>query len=47
MSGDRVERRAVKTGGADGDRVEVLAGVERGERVVVAGAARTRRRRSA
>ena len=30
-----VERRAVKVGGADGDRVEVLAGLSAGERVVV------------
>jgi hypothetical protein len=29
------ERRAVKTGGADGDRVEVVAGVTAGERVVL------------
>jgi HlyD family secretion protein len=32
---DTVERRAVKTGGADGDRVEVLAGLQPGDRVVV------------
>jgi len=31
-----VERRAVTTGGTDGDRVEILAGVNSGERVVVA-----------
>jgi RND family efflux transporter MFP subunit len=31
-----VERRAVKTGGMDGDRVEVLAGLSSGERVVIA-----------
>ena len=31
-----VERRAVTTGGTDGDRVEVLAGLNGGERVVVA-----------
>ena len=30
-----VDRRAVTTGGADGDRVEVLAGLTAGERVVV------------
>ena len=30
-----VDRRAVTTGGADGDRVEVLAGLNAGERVVV------------
>ena len=33
--GDSVERRAVKIGGSDGDRVEVLAGLRSGERVVV------------
>jgi HlyD family secretion protein len=32
---DTVERRAVKTGGADGDRVEVLAVLQPGDRVVV------------
>jgi hypothetical protein len=32
---DTVERRAVRTGGTDGDRLEVLAGVAAGERVVV------------
>ena len=32
---DSVERRAVKTGGTDGDRLEVLAGLKGGERVVV------------
>jgi RND family efflux transporter MFP subunit len=30
-----VERRAVKTGGPDGDRMEVIAGLRSGERVVV------------
>ena len=35
LAGDVVERRAVKTGGIDGDRVEVLAGLVPGERVVV------------
>ncbi|HEY3043958.1 MAG TPA: efflux RND transporter periplasmic adaptor subunit [Vicinamibacterales bacterium] len=35
VSGDTVERRAVKVGGADGDRVEVLAALRAGERVVV------------
>ena len=30
-----VDRRAVKTGGADGDRVEVVAGLRAGDRVVV------------
>ncbi|MGE0703763.1 MAG: efflux RND transporter periplasmic adaptor subunit [Vicinamibacterales bacterium] len=33
---DVVERRAVTTGGTDGDRVEVVAGLNGGERVVVA-----------
>jgi RND family efflux transporter MFP subunit len=33
----RVERRAVKVGAADGDRVEILTGVTAGERVVVDG----------
>ena len=32
---DRVDRRAVTTGGTDGDRVEVMAGLNAGERVVV------------
>jgi RND family efflux transporter MFP subunit len=36
---DRVERRAVKLGSADGDLVEVVAGLEAGERVVVEGPA--------
>jgi len=35
IMGDSVERRAVKVGGSDGDRVEVLAGLRSGERVVV------------
>jgi RND family efflux transporter MFP subunit len=35
VSGDSVERRAVKVGGSDGDRVEVLAGLRSGDRVVV------------
>jgi RND family efflux transporter MFP subunit len=30
-----VDRRAVKAGGADGDRVEILAGLNSGERIVV------------
>src|SRR6185503_12791818 len=30
-----VDRRAVKVGGADGDRVEVIAGLTAGERVVI------------
>ena len=32
---DTVERRAVRTGGTDGDRLEVLAGLKGGERVVI------------
>ena len=32
---DRVDRRAITTGGTDGDRVEVLAGLDAGDRVVV------------
>jgi RND family efflux transporter MFP subunit len=32
---DTVERRAVRTGGTDGDRLEVLGGLRGGERVVV------------
>ena len=35
VRGDRVERRAIKAGGADGDRVEVVAGLQSGDRVVV------------
>jgi RND family efflux transporter MFP subunit len=35
ITGETVERRAVKTGGADGDRIEVLAGLSAGDRVVV------------
>ena len=31
----RVERRAVRLGGTDGDRVEVLAGLQSGDRVVL------------
>lgn len=34
-SGDTVERRAVRTGGVDGDRVEVLAGLNPGDRLVI------------
>jgi RND family efflux transporter MFP subunit len=34
VKGDRVERRAVKVGGTDGDRVEILAGLQSGEQVV-------------
>ena len=32
---DTVERRAVQTGGTDGDRLEVTGGLSSGERVVV------------
>ena len=35
VGNDLVDRRAVKTGGADEDRLEVLAGLNPGERVVV------------
>jgi HlyD family secretion protein len=35
VQNDRVDRRAITTGGADGDRVEVIAGLNAGERVVV------------
>jgi RND family efflux transporter MFP subunit len=35
VRGDAVERRAVRLGGTDGDRVEVLAGLQSGDRVVV------------
>jgi RND family efflux transporter MFP subunit len=35
VSDDIVDRRAVQTGGVDGDRVEVLAGLNAGERVVL------------
>ena len=33
---DTVERRAVQTGGTDGDRLEIRAGLQSGDRVVVA-----------
>lgn len=36
LNGQTVERRAVKVGGTDGDRVEVLAGLKGGDRVVIA-----------
>jgi RND family efflux transporter MFP subunit len=36
VTGQTVERRAVKIGGTDGDRVEVLAGLKGGDRIVVA-----------
>jgi multidrug efflux pump subunit AcrA (membrane-fusion protein) len=32
---DTVERRAIKVGGTDADRLEVLAGLNAGERVVL------------
>jgi RND family efflux transporter MFP subunit len=35
VNGQTVERRAVKIGGTDGDRVEVLAGLKGGDRIVV------------
>jgi RND family efflux transporter MFP subunit len=35
LQGEVVDRRAVKAGGTDGDRLEVLAGLQVGERVVV------------
>ena len=35
LKDDTVERRAVTTGGTDGDQIEVLGGVSGGERVVV------------
>jgi RND family efflux transporter MFP subunit len=35
VANDVVDRRAVKVGGTDGDRVEVIAGLNAGERVVV------------
>ena len=35
VANDRVDRRAITTGGTDGDRVEVIAGLNAGERVVV------------
>jgi RND family efflux transporter MFP subunit len=35
VRGDTVERRAVRTGGTDGDRVEVVAGLQSGDRVVL------------
>jgi RND family efflux transporter MFP subunit len=36
VNGQTVERRAVKIGGTDGERVEVLAGLKGGDRVVIA-----------
>jgi RND family efflux transporter MFP subunit len=35
LRGDAVERRAVKIGGTDGDRIEILAGLSGGDRVVI------------
>jgi RND family efflux transporter MFP subunit len=35
VRGDAVERRAIRIGGTDGDRVEVLAGLQPGDRVVL------------
>jgi RND family efflux transporter MFP subunit len=35
VQGEVVDRRAVKVGGTDGERLEVLAGLQSGERVVV------------
>src|SRR4030095_3313669 len=35
VRGDTVERRAVRVGGTDGDRLEVLAGLTSSDRVVV------------
>jgi RND family efflux transporter MFP subunit len=37
LKGDRVERRAIKTGNAQGDQIEVLSGLSAGDRVVVEG----------
>jgi RND family efflux transporter MFP subunit len=36
VNGETVERRAIKVGGTDGDRVEVMAGLKGGDRVVIA-----------
>jgi len=35
VSGETVERRVVRTGGTDGDRIEIVAGLKPGERVVL------------
>ena len=35
LTGETVERRAIKTGGADGDKLEVVAGLTSRDRVVV------------
>jgi multidrug efflux pump subunit AcrA (membrane-fusion protein) len=37
VQGDRVERRAVKVGAEDGGQIEVVSGINAGERVVVEG----------
>jgi len=39
VRGDRVERRAVKTGANDGDLTEVVSGLTAGDRVVTDGVA--------
>jgi RND family efflux transporter MFP subunit len=39
VRGDRVERRAVKPGGNDGDLIEVISGLNTGDRVVTEGVA--------
>ena len=39
VRGDRVERRAVKLGGNDGDLTEVISGLTAGDRVVTEGVA--------
>ncbi len=36
VNGQTVERRAVRVGGTDGDRIEVIAGLKGGDRVVIA-----------
>jgi hypothetical protein len=35
VAGDRVERRAVRVGGTTGDQVEIVSGLNGGDRVVV------------
>src|SRR5262249_46805754 len=35
VNGGIVDRRAVRVGGADGDRIEVVAGLASGERVIL------------
>ena len=35
VRGDTAERRAVRVGGTDGDRLEVLAGLAMGDRVIL------------